>query len=555
MTRLLTLLWVFMALFAATPALAQQPSCANPRDAADSLFNDNPKLGKTCLDLPEGANGERINVHLRQVLDARGLWVPVPSLPLDPDYTNEEGLAEIQLMPDEAPWLVVARGKDGQWRYTRETLNQVPGLYSKTFSPLSQWFQEQLPPVFYQSLLGIQYWQVLYAGMLVLIAWLIGRLVSFLLRNQVIRGIETLGLELDDKSWAKTAVPISFVAISAVMLWGISDLALEVQLSNVLHRIGWIAVAVSSVFAASRFLDVATDIANSWADETDSKLDDQLIPLLRQAARLLLWVVGLLFVLSQTGVDIWKLLAGVSVGSLAFALAAQDSAANLFGAANIFIDKPFQIGDWVAIGDVEGVVEEVGFRSVRVRTFYGSVVTIPNSKITTSNVDNYGLRTRRRHKLTLGLTYDTPPDKLQAYAEGVRAILAAHPLVQRTYEVHVNSLGSSSIDILVYYHFVCETWTEELEAKAANILEFLRLAERLEVSFAFPSQSLYLESTPDKPLPPHPPRSIDELQDVIDAFGPGGKLAQVEGPIFPKSWSVRARDQHDKPLPEPKPEA
>ena len=224
---------------------------------------------------------------------------------------------------------------------------------------------------------------------------------------------------------------------------------------------------------------------------------------------------------------------------LAFALAAQDTVANLFGALNIFLDKPFQIGDWVKVGDVEGTIEEVGFRSFRVRTFYNSVVTVPNSTITNTNVDNLGVRHRRRCKLTLGLTYDTPPDTLQAFVEGVRAILAAHPNVEKTYDVHFYAFGASSLDILLNYHIIAESWTEELETRSANFLEFLRLAEALGVSFAFPSTSLYVESTPKEPMPAQDRPSVEDLQEIAAKFGPEGDASRPMGVPFTRSWSVQ----------------
>ncbi|MCA9571140.1 MAG: mechanosensitive ion channel family protein, partial [Myxococcales bacterium] len=279
---------------------------------------------------------------------------------------------------------------------------------------------------------------------------------------------------------------------------------------------------------------------------TESRLDDQLVPLVRKLLKGAVLVLGLVFVLQNAGVDVGSLIAGLGIGGLAFALAAKDTLANLFGSLTIFVDRPFQIGDWVIIGSVEGVVEEVGFRSTRVRTFYNSVVTIPNSQITNANVDNMGLRPRRRVKMMIGLTYDTPPDLLQAYVEGVRAILAAHPFVQRTYEVHVYQFSSSSIDILVYYHLVVPGWTEELDSRSQNILEFMRLADELGVSFAFPSTSVYVESTPDKPLPARPLRPLDELGDVASSFGPNGSRARPEGPHFPVGWSVQARGERER---------
>jgi MscS family membrane protein len=292
-------------------------------------------------------------------------------------------------------------------------------------------------------------------------------------------------------------------------------------------------------------VNVGAVIAGAWADGTESKLDDQLIPMMRQAAQILVLVLGTIYIADEVGFDVWKLAAGVGIGGLAFALAAQDTVANLFGSVNIFVDRPFQIGDWVKIGKVEGVVEEVGFRSTRVRTFYNSLVTIPNSSITNANVDNLGLRTRRRTKFVLGVTYNTPPDKLAAFVEGIRAILAMHPSVQRTYEVHLYNLGTSGIEILVYYHLIVPGWHEELCARSQNILEFMRLADDLGISFAFPSTSVYVESTPERPQAPHSAQSLVELEALSNAYGPDGTRARPLGPQFNKSWSVQARGEYD----------
>jgi MscS family membrane protein len=167
-------------------------------------------------------------------------------------------------------------------------------------------------------------------------------------------------------------------------------------------------------------------------------------------------------------------------------------------------------------------------------------VTIPNSHLTSANVDNMGRRPRRRVKMTLSLTYDTPPDKIAAYVEGARGILAAHDAVESTYEVHLYKLGQSSIDILVYYHLVVPGWHEELTTRAQNIMEFMRLAESLGVSFAFPSTSVYVESTPENPLPKHPAQTLAELEAKAASFAPGGSAARPGGPVFSRSFSVQA---------------
>lgn len=524
------------------------PNCSNPQEAADTLFRwlqpdaYAPAKASTCLALPEGAQGERLAVQLKQVLDARGVWVPVASMPTDPNYMDEDGEHRVVPMPDEFPLFVVVRGEDAQWRIASPTLTAVPQLYASTFSPLSVWFQRSLPSVMYTRVLGLHLWQLLYGVLLLGIALLGAFLTRILLRTQVKSLLERSKLTLDDDAYARTNTPVVLLVVFGVLLWGLTDLQLGIGAAYAVRRVLTVAMWVVGLFTLSRFVNVGGAAAKHWANDTDSKLDDQAIPLLRQAIQMVLLVIGGLYIADAVGIDVWQLAAGVGIGGLAFALAAQDTVANVFGSINIFVDRPFQIGDWVKIGPVEGVVEEVGFRSTRVRTFYNSLVTIPNSQITNANVDNLGLRPRRRIKLTLGLTYNTPTDKVQAYVEGIRAILASHPAVQRSYEVHFYNLGGSALEILVYYHVLTPDWHEELVARSQNLMEFMRLAERLNVSFAFPSTSVYVESTPDRPLAPQDPMSLPELQEVFDSFAPAGTHARPGGPPFDHSWSVKGRD-------------
>ncbi|HHO52084.1 MAG TPA: mechanosensitive ion channel family protein, partial [Deltaproteobacteria bacterium] len=537
---LVGVLWLWMWLTIPAHAVAP-PDCSTPRAAADTLFQwlrtdvYDPGLAATCMELPAGQHGARLAVQLKQLLDARGIYFPTRQLPDTADYVDEDGEALVVPLPDELPEVTLVRGEDGLWRYSEDTGRAIPELYAKTFSVLSLWFQSNLPPVFYTRLLGLYLWQYLYALLLLAVAWAAGTVVRLLLRNQVRRLLDRARLPLNLETYRRTNHPIVGLVIFGVVLWGLPDLQLPLGLAAPLTRLAWIGLGLAGLVAAFRFISVGAEIARSWSALTESKLDDQAIPLLRQAAQLLLVVVGSLYLVDAMGFDVWKLAAGVGIGGLAFALAAQDTVANLFGSINIFLDRPFQIGDWVKIGSVEGVVEEVGFRSTRVRTFYNSLVTIPNSQITNANVDNLGLRPRRRIKFTLGLTYDTPPDKLEAFTEGVRAILAAHPLVQRSYEVHVYDLGSSAIEILVYYHVVTPDWHEELTARSQNILEFVRLAREMGVSFAFPSTSVYLESTPEHPLPPHDSPPLAQLREIFDSFGPGGDNARPLGPDYGRS--------------------
>jgi MscS family membrane protein len=163
----------------------------------------------------------------------------------------------------------------------------------------------------------------------------------------------------------------------------------------------------------------------------------------------------------------------------------------------IFVDKPFQIGDWVSGNNIDGTVEEVGFRSTRIRTFRDSVQYVPNGTIADLIIDNHGERNYRRFNTSIGLTYDTSTEKIQHFVDDLKKIILDHPKTIKTnYQVHLNKFSASSLDILFYVFFKVDDWSEELAVRHEIMLEIIRKAEQLEVKFAFPSQSLYVEQMP-----------------------------------------------------------
>ncbi|HPH83765.1 MAG TPA: mechanosensitive ion channel family protein, partial [Flavobacteriales bacterium] len=186
-------------------------------------------------------------------------------------------------------------------------------------------------------------------------------------------------------------------------------------------------------------------------------------------------------------------------GGLAFALAAQDTIKNMFGSLMIFVDKPFQIGDLVSADGFTGTVEEVGFRSTRIRTGANSLISVPNGKLVDMVVDNLGMRQFRRYKTFINLTYDTPVELIELYVKGLRQIVHLHPQTRaEENEIHVNEMSTSSISILFNVFFSSTSWSEELKARHEIILETIRLAEALGVRLAFPTQTLHIESFPEK---------------------------------------------------------
>jgi len=505
----LVLMAALLLLGTTTTARAQADACRNPQSATASLLDNlqpnhwDPDAAAACLDMPPGQESQRTRtaIRLKKVLDARGLYVPTSELPNAPDHKDEFGRE--RLVPVEALPVVYLLRKDGRWLYSQETTGQVEGLYRETFSSLSLRFQDALPDFFMRRFVGIELWQVLYFLLLILASLLAGRIAQKVLADQFLRVARKLEVENIALVVKRTRDPLTWVATGALFLWGIPDLQLSVRQSQFLLLAARLTMACAVVLVLVRIVDIVAAIFAHRAAGTASKMDDQVVPLVRRTVKVVIVVVAFLVVVENMGVDVAGLVAGLGIGGLAFALAAKDTLENVFGSIVIFLDRPFQMGDWVVIdGNVEGVVEEVGFRTTRIRTFYNSQLSVPNGKVAMARVDNMGMRRYRRVKVTLGVTYGTPRERLDAFVTGIRELLKGDAAVwPGTLEVHFYDFGASSLDILLYFFLDVPDWTAELSHRHRLFSEIIGLSEKLGVKFAFPSQSLYLESMPPRPPP------------------------------------------------------
>lgn len=233
-----------------------------------------------------------------------------------------------------------------------------------------------------------------------------------------------------------------------------------------------------------------------WAKKTDTHFDDQLAPFASRTLKVMVIIVGVLVGLQNFGVNVTALLAGLGIGGVALAFAAQDTVANVFGTITIILDRPFKLGDHIKAGDTEGTIEEVGFRSTRIRTFYNSVVNIPNSVMAKEKIDNLSERNgwiRFRH--LLGFTYDATTQQIDAFSEKLRTILLEDPSVDRDrIIINFNSFGDSSLNVLVNFHYNLADGDND----AARINYYLNLISKLvaeeKLSFAFPTRTLLVNN-------------------------------------------------------------
>lgn len=378
---------------------------------------------------------------------------------------------------------------------------------------------------------GVEAWQLLFLALLVIVGIILRKLVIHIIVTWVRRVTKRLAFGWIDQVASRADKPVGTLVVAAVLAVGVPVIGLPAQFEFVIQLATRSLAAYSVVWLCYRLVDVVSDVMEERAAKTTSKLDDQLVPIIRKSLKVFFVVIGAIFILQNLDVDVGSLLAGLGLGGLAFALAAKDTVANFFGSVMIFVDKPFQIGDWVKMpGDIEGTVEEVGFRTSRIRTFYNSVITVPNANVTNTPIDNLGARRYRRYRTTLGLTYDTPPEKIEAFCEGLRATILATPGMRKDYfMVEFQDFGPCSLDVLLYCFFEVPDWQTELRTRSHLNLSILRLAKRLGVSFAFPTQTLHLESTPERPLPTHEVPDAETLRGVAADFGPDGGQVVAHG--------------------------
>lgn len=484
-----------------------------------------PEFAATTMKLASGSTqAERVELakKLLRVMDARGLMVDFNQIPGEPAWRDTLS-GRLQYIPfTQLPEVYLER-VGGEWVFSEATVQAIPGLYRDTFSVFVDVVLDNLPDVLRVEVLRVEVWQLLALFMWILLGLVLMKVFDHALNQYVEPVLRRTSSRWDDKVFAEVETPLDFIFLFTFYRLTYSNLMLPVKANSVLSNGLEIAASVAVVWLLYKLANVASVFLESITSKTDSKLDDQLVPLLRKSLKVFVVAVGVLFILQNNGINVTSLLAGLGIGGLAVALAARDTLANFFGSVTIFVDKPFQIGDWVKVGSLEGTVEEVGFRSTRIRTFYNSVITVPNSKLADSEIDNLGLREYRRFKTSLNLTYDTTPEQMEAFVEGVKAIVRSTPAIRQDYyEIHFESLGAHSLDVLVYIFFKVPSWSEELQQRHNFLLDVMRLAREIGVDFAFPTQTLHISSVHQGAHQPPAAKPGDQLAGVVESFAPEG---------------------------------
>lgn len=347
-----------------------------------------------------------------------------------------------------------------------------------------------------QTFAGITLLQFATVFVLLFMALLLKKMIAHLFTKIIFKAAQKTSGKMDDMLLKSLNKPAEFLIVVLGIYISIEVLHLPTEPNNI-DQIARNLVQVLLTFTFGWFCFNAVSLLElwlgHWAGRTESVLDDQLVPFIRKSLRIFIVFLAILMLVQNLGYSISGLLASLGLGGLAVALAAKDSLSNIFGSIMILLDRPFLVGDWIKAGDLEGTIDEIGFRSTRIRTFAKTQITIPNSVLMNMAIDNYSRMPKRRIKLSVGLTYDTTPKQMRQAVADIKQMLRSHPAIdQDFFLVNFTDFGASSLDIMVYCFTTSTVWTEYLEAREDICLRIMDLLEKIGVEIAFPSQTLYL---------------------------------------------------------------
>ena len=348
------------------------------------------------------------------------------------------------------------------------------------------------------NLFGNTLKEYLFFVAIILIGLIFKKLLSKYLSNLLYKIIgekgNNVGIDKFDELLTK---PIGFFIMLCVFYFGFNYLEfpsfIDDNFQNIFSKL-FTLIFIYAVFKIFlKVIDYIGLILKQRAALTENKMDDQLIPFATEIGRIIVVIFALFFVLGNVfGINITALATGLGIGGIAIAMASKESLENLLGSFTIFFDRPFTVGDVVKAGNVTGMVEKVGFRSTRIKTFDKSVVTVPNKKMIDAELDNLGLRPVRRVKFHVGLTYSTTTEQIKKIVSEIQEMINSHEKTNEEGKVRFQEFGASSLDILILYYVNSPKWEDLIDVKEDINYKIMDIVKKHNSDFAFPSTSVYL---------------------------------------------------------------
>lgn len=353
----------------------------------------------------------------------------------------------------------------------------------------------QFKNIFTYTFLEVEVWKLVLACLTVIASFLLRRVFVNLLLSMLKRITARTRTVTDDELVHAIDPPARLLVVTigfSIAFWLIG---IPVDSRSFAGHILRTAAAFSIFWTLYRAGNILSGLYERVARKTRTPMDDVLIPYINRGIKLIVVIIGISVIAKEWNYDLGALLAGLGLGGLALALAAQETVANLFGGLTIMVDKPFVIGDWIQTQDVEGTVEDIGFRSTRIRTFDQAIVTVPNSGLAKSNITNWSKMGKRKVSFSLNVTYDTTAVQMEELLGRIRSMLQHHPGVHPdTIFVNFESFGQHGLELLVYFFTKATDRKSYLDVREDVNLKLMRILDELGVKIAFQSVSVYMEN-------------------------------------------------------------
>ena len=334
----------------------------------------------------------------------------------------------------------------------------------------------------------IQDWAISFG--IILAALIIGKILYWIIGKFVKKAAAKTKSGLDDLLVDKLEEPVVYGLIIIGFYWGFQRLSFGEGIDNFFNHVFIIIIALNVTWLFVRVVDsLIEEYIVPVVSKSESDLDDQLMPVIRKTIKAAMWALGVIIGLNNAGFDVAALIAGLGIGGLALALAAQDTVKNIFGGLMVFIDKPFKITDRIKVNGWDGTVEEIGVRSTRIRTLEGRLVTMPNGQFSDNAVENVTLEPSRKVVVNLGLTYETSPDNMEKAIQMLKDIASAHNGIENNVLVSFNTWGDFAMGILFIYYI--KSQGNILEVQTEMNMQILRQFNDAGLEFAYPTQTIY----------------------------------------------------------------
>jgi MscS family membrane protein len=500
----------------ASPAPAAPVVAADSPRAAVAAFLELTREGRYAeaaryLEVPgpQQLEAAQLARRLKAVLD-RHLWVdlhslsPTPEGDLDdelPPGTDRLGVVPSRSGGPEPVELVRRPGPDQPgWAFSAATVSRIDAWYDAL---ADRWIRDVLPEVLLRpGPRELLWWQWLSLPILFGLAWLVGRALGWTTARVVKRLTRRTRTPWDDSILAGLRGPVTLAWTLVVAYLLVPWLSLYAPAQDFIERLLGASALLTLFFALFRSVGVTGGIlrASPWGTGNPAAL--ALFGIGVRVGQVLVLAMGLIAALAHLGYPVASLLAGLGIGGLAVALAAQKTFENLFGSLSLAIDQPIRVGDFVKVDDFVGTVEHIGLRSTQIRTLDRTLVSIPNGVLADKRLESFTARDRMRLACTVGLVYETSASQMRTVLDGLERVLRAHPKIwPDAVVVRFKEFASSSLDIEVMAWFQTPDWSEFQLIRQEVLLQFMEVVEGAGSSFAFPTRTVHLAgSTGGEPL-------------------------------------------------------